>query len=327
MATLPEQSQPTVDAIYEAYEEDQESGFRYHLGASLIGVECKRSLWYSFRWATISQFKGRMLRLFQTGHLAEARFVADLRRIGVTVHDHEYIDPDKYAEDYDKPVKQIGVRDEFGHFGGSLDGMAVGFIEAPKTWHVCEFKTHNEKSFAKLKIEGVLKSKPRHYAQMQVYMHLIGATRSFYMAVNKNNDELYRERIEYDVDYAMRLIAKASEVVTSPTPPKKISNDPSWSGCKGLGGGAYRCDHYDVCHGGAVPDRHCRSCLHSTPIEGGLWHCGLRDDWQLSREDQEKGCDKHLYIPGLIPAEQVDSTGNTITYIYPDGTEWIDGKQ
>ena len=48
--------------------------------------------------------------------------------------------------------------------------MGLGIPEAPKTWHVLEFKTHNSKSFAKLEKEGVQKSNPMHYAQMQVYM-------------------------------------------------------------------------------------------------------------------------------------------------------------
>jgi hypothetical protein len=42
------------------------------------------------------------------------------------------------------------VRDEAGHFGGSMDAVALGIPEAPKTWHLCEFKTHNAKSFADL---------------------------------------------------------------------------------------------------------------------------------------------------------------------------------
>ena len=87
MAPLPAPSSPTVDAIYAAYEAAADDGYRDHLGASLIGAACERALWYSFRWATRARHAGRRLRLFETGYLAEARFVADLRRIGVTVLD------------------------------------------------------------------------------------------------------------------------------------------------------------------------------------------------------------------------------------------------
>ena len=85
MAALPPPACPTVTAIYAAYEAASDSGYRAHLGASLIGTECERAIWYSWRWATRARHAGQLLRLFQTGHMAEARFVADLRRIGVTV--------------------------------------------------------------------------------------------------------------------------------------------------------------------------------------------------------------------------------------------------
>jgi DNA repair protein RadD len=88
MAPLPPPSSPTVAAIYAAYEAAADAagpGWREHLGVSAIGAGCERALWYGFRWASGARHAGRLLRLFETGHLAEARFVADLRRIGVTV--------------------------------------------------------------------------------------------------------------------------------------------------------------------------------------------------------------------------------------------------
>lgn len=87
MAVLPPPACPTVTAIYASYEAAADSGYRAHLGASLIGTECERAIWYSFRWATRARHTGRLLRLFDSGNLAEGRFVADLRRIGVTVLD------------------------------------------------------------------------------------------------------------------------------------------------------------------------------------------------------------------------------------------------
>ena len=46
--------------------------------------------------------------------------------------------------------RQWTLRDAGGHFGGSMDAVAIGFPDAPTAWHVCEFKTHSAKSFAKL---------------------------------------------------------------------------------------------------------------------------------------------------------------------------------
>lgn len=133
MVALPAPATPTLSAIYAAYEADADDGFRPHLGASVIGTECERALWLGFRWATKATFSGRMLRLFETGQLEETRLVRNLRRTGATVLDR---DPDN--------GRQWHVEAHGGHFGGSLDAVAIGLLEAPKTWHVVEFKTQPE---------------------------------------------------------------------------------------------------------------------------------------------------------------------------------------
>jgi hypothetical protein len=306
MVSLPTTSSPTVDAIYAAYEAAADHGYREHLGASLIGAGCERSIWYTFRWATRARHTGRLLRLFDTGNLAETRFVADLRRIGVTVLD---LDP--------ATGRQWKLRDASGHFGGSMDGVALGLLEAPRTWHVCEFKTHSAKSFAKLKADGLAASKPLHWAQMQAYMQLAGLDRAFYLAVCKDTDELYQERIHHDAEAGLRILAKAARIISAARPPARISDDPAWWECR-------FCDHHAVCHGGAVPERHCRSCLHATPVADGAWHCA-RHEHALSRRDQQAGCGAHLYIPDLVPGEQHDAGDDWVSYRLPDGSTWRDG--
>jgi len=306
MAPLPSATSPTVAAIYAAYEADADTGYRAHLGASLIGTECLRAIWYSFRWATRAQHTGRLLRLFDTGNLAEARFVADLRRVGVTVLD---LDP--------ASGRQWTLRDTGGHFGGSMDAVAIGLPEAPATWHICEFKTHSAKSFAKLKADGVAASKPLHWAQMQAYMQLAGLDRGFYLAVCKDTDALYQERIYHDAEAGLRILAKAERIIGSARPPSRISEDPTWWQCR-------FCDHHAVCHGDAAPERHCRACLHATPVDNGAWYC-RRHDHPLTRQDQEAGCAAHLFIPDLVPGEQLDAGEDWVRYRMRDGSEWRDG--
>jgi len=308
MAEIPEPTNTTISAIWASYEATQESGFREHLGASLIGRQCKRSIWYSWRWATEVRHQGRLLRLFQTGHRAEERFVADLRAAGVTVYEAD-----------ETTGQQWTVRDESGHFGGSMDGVGIGFVEAPKAWHVCEFKTHNAKSFTNLLTKGVREAKPEHWAQMQVYMHLGGLERAFYLAVNKNDDDLYSERVRYDAAAAMQLVAKAHSIIGAEQPPARISDDPTWWECK-------FCDHRNVCHGSAVPFAHCRSCLYATPIEGGQWMCKATRETR-DKDQQVLGCGAHLYIPGLIHGEQIDADTDAgwVEYRMADGTTWRDG--
>src|SRR4051812_24610087 len=121
MAPLPPPSMPTVGAIYATYERSAWEKGREHLGASIIGHECERYLWLTFRWAVRVQYAGQLLRLFETGQLEEARLVKNLRDAGVTVFE---VDPDT--------GRQWAIRAVDGHFGGSADGIGIGFLEAPR---------------------------------------------------------------------------------------------------------------------------------------------------------------------------------------------------
>ena len=303
----------TVAKIYESYESDAESGLRPHLGASLIGHSCERFLWNTFRWVGAKKFPGRMLRLFETGQLEEARFVKNLRRIGIEVHD---VTPDG---------KQWRVSELGGHFGGSMDGAGVGFPEAPKAWHVLEFKTHNDKSFADLQKNGVCKAKPQHYAQMQVYMGLTGMGRSFYLAVNKNTDELYEERVEFDPVEFAKLKGRAERVINANEPPLRCSNDPSWYVCK-------MCDFHEHCHGDAAPLVNCRTCAHSTPELDGdsRWSCAnFGHDIGLLAQLESAKCAGHRYIPILLErfAKQVDYVNGDVVYEDVNGTRFVNGQE
>ena len=319
MATVPEPMHTTSALIYQAYESDADDGHRPHLGASLIGHACERHLWLTFRWARAKKWPGRMLRLFETGQLEEPRLVKNLRRIGVQVHETA---PDG---------KQWRVSELGGHFGGSMDGAGVGFPEAPKTWHVLEFKTHNDKSFNELVKGGVEKAKPMHYAQMQTYMGLTGMERAFYMAVNKNDDTLYTERIEFDMVQFKKIMERAERVIRAAEPPLRCSNDPSWYVCK-------MCDFHPLCHGEEAPDVNCRTCAHATPeMEGDArWTCSgpgkkhgavIPSTGVIPLEDQREGCAGHRYIPILLErfAKQKDYVNGDVVYAHEHG-EFANGQ-
>lgn len=300
MAIVPEPLNTTASLIYQAYENDADDGNRPHLGFSLIGHPCERNLWLTFRWAKTKKFPGRMLRLFETGHLEEARLIRNLRRVGVQVHE---VAPDG---------KQWRVTACGGHVAGHLDGACVGLPEAPKAWHVLEFKTHNEKSFKDLQAKGVQKAKPMHYAQMQGYMGLTGMERALYMAVNKNTDELYTERVEFDLVEFRKISERATRVVCADEPPLRVSNDPSWHVCK-------MCDFHSLCHGDEAPDVNCRTCAHSTPVmegEDGKWICREYGEIGLLAQRESHKCSTHRYIPILLErvGKQVDYVNGDVVY-------------
>lgn len=310
MAQLPDTA--TATAIYGAYEARREPP-RAHLGASVIGRPCSRQLWFGFRWAYAEQHDGRVLRLFERGQREEAWLASDLRAAGVNLLT---VDP--------RTGQQFRFSAVGGHFGGSMDGAGVGFPEAPKTWHVWECKTHSAKSFAELVAKGVHGAKPEHYAQVQVYMLWAGLERAMYVAVCKDDDRIYTERIQFERDCANGLEHKARRIIESATPPTGVSMDPAWYQCK-------LCPAAAVCHRGEGVQVNCRTCVHATPeMDGdGRWSCALQRR-DITTDEQRKGCAEHRLIPDLITwAKPVDAdeAANWIEYETPAGGRFRNGGE
>lgn len=283
-----------------------DGGHRTHLGASLIGEECSRKLWYIFRWAVREQHTGRQQRLFQRGHKEEASFIEYLEGIDFTVFFEDrsglYYHPesDSYGiaeagKELD-PLCELITKDhggyamhvarakvdgiEFpqfktsgaqGHFGGSLDGIAyfpVAYnIDEPV---LLEFKTNGTGAgFKKLESEGMAQAKPQHYAQTCVY----GADPQYnfryvlYLNVCKNDDEMHVELVKLNHDIGRHMHLKAEKIVFATEAPPRISQDPTRFSCK-------FCAAKGICHNGEpITERNCRSCKHSVPIENKQWGC------------------------------------------------------
>lgn len=285
--------------IGDAYRTDEDD-FRSHLGASILGGDCIRSAWYGFRWATKSSFDGRMLRLFNRGHIEEARFVSLLLTIGCHVYQQ------------DENGKQFRISFAEGHAGGSGDGIAVGVPDALGMAVLCEFKTHSEKSFIELagKLDewrkfldgkgkftgkGVREAKPEHYIQMNLYMGKMGLSHGLYVAVNKNTDDLYAEIVPFDPIIFNMYIEKGEQVVWSQLPPKGVSTSPGFWKCR-------FCDHNPVCHLRAAPAMNCRTCAWSRPVAGGngTWICeNPICPGEIDKKRQLQGC-SHYELSGAF---------------------------
>lgn len=247
------QMMPMAADAYSTKNED----WRPHLGASLIGRKCSRELWYNFHWTTRTRFDGRMLRLFNRGHLEEPRFVAMFLMIGCKVWQ------------VDANGKQFRVTGHRGHFQGSMDAVVVGIPDLPGIPVLAEFKTHGEKSFDKLVANGVLSAKWEHFIQMQIYMGKNSLTWAIYGAVNKNTDAIHLELVQFDPVQYQKYLDRSAYIIDSRIAPSRLSESPAWFECK-------FCDQLAVCHKGATPAVTCRSCSYSTVLDDGKWGCGLR---------------------------------------------------
>ena len=279
---IPE-SEHNIQALIDKHHEAIAEVPRPHLGASTLGHVCDRWLWLSFRWAVQPSFPGRILRLFRRGHQEEANIISDLRAIGIDVR---------------KVSSQHRV--DFGsHVFGSLDAIIdKGVPEAPKSKHIAEFKTHSKKSFDALAKDGVEKSKPEHFVQMQVYMAGTGIDRALYLAVCKDDDRIHTERVKFDKDVAGKAIERGQRIALTDRMPEPISSDASWYQCK-------FCDAHEFCHQSKTTKHvNCRTCAMATPLSDSTWHCAKWDD-VIPVDAQHNGCDHHVIHPDMVPWQRM----------------------
>lgn len=315
---------PTIQAINNALEENQDTQFRPYLGMSQIGHPCERALWYSFRWAARRHIKAKGLKAIEDGHSGEDLMAQRLRLIPtIELHTH------------DASGNQFGFTAIGGHFKGHMDGAIKGIFEAPQTWHVWEHKQTNEKKFNALQkaiINHGEKQALKHwdeiyYAQAVCYMEMTGMERHFLTCSTPGGRDQISVRTNSNPKFAKQLFEKAERIIFASTPPERLSSDPAWYQCKW-------CDYHDICHGTAAPLPNCRTCAHATPAREGGWKCA-RHGQTLTPSAQEAACDSHRYIPATlanftdpVDADQADNwvrytnklTGETFTNgAHPDG--------
>ncbi len=277
---LPERQNSLVKKIDAAVKASADNKPRPHLGASLIGHNCRRWLWLSFRWCIHEEFEGRILRLFRRGQSEEETIVADLRAAGIVI-------------DAEEDGKQYRI-ELLPHFGGSMDGIIrSGVPESTDAPHVAEFKTHSKKSFDDLVKNGVQKSKPQHYAQMQVYMLGTQINRALYVAICKDDDRYYTERVKYDDETAQKLKSKAEQIIFTDRLPEPLSTRPDWYECKW-------CAAYKFCHqkDASLIKKNCRSCEYSSAANDGF-RCH-KHNGNVPLEYQYSGCGDYEMNKDLV---------------------------
>lgn len=240
MAALPERFDPTLAAIDREMERRAaEEPRRSYLGASQVGHECERFLWYSIRPEYPRMpFNAASLYRFEDGHRSEDVMAARLRMVpGVELHTA------------DPQGKQYGFSDLDGRFRGHVDGLVRGLLQAPATEHIWEHKAVNDKKFAELsKLKDQLGEKaalaawdPVYYAQAVVYMHYFDMTRHYLTVSTPGCREVVSCRTDANPAMAEALRDKARRVIESPVPPARLSERREFFKCKW-------CDYREVCH-------------------------------------------------------------------------------
>lgn len=301
-----------------------DDGPRAHLGASVIGRECARELWYGFRWAHYKRHDGRMLRLFQRGHLEEGRIIEYLEGIGATV---EYVDTDAamtllYRAEGHEPTyawretskrgditgwldvtdsdahrevaEGLDIYPEYpqfriegcgGHFGGSMDGKLI----LPEKYNVGPVVFCAEfKTYATKPFSDL----SRDGVQVKKYEHF--CQMSTYGRKLGLQYGAYIGANKNDDDLHIEIVRLDWDLgARLEAKADRIIQSPTppqkLSESATFKTCAY-CDMRPVCHENEPYQRNCRSCEKAQPVDNKQWFC---HHWQsiIPVDAIPKGCD------------------------------------
>jgi hypothetical protein len=229
---------------------------------------CMRAMWFKYRWARITDFPRRIIRIFDLGSACEEIVKKDLIDLGLVITD-----------------EQKEVPGWIGHIWGFIDGIIMNVPEAPKTPHLWENKSMNDRIFKTVVKKGVKKAKFDHYIQMQMYMGELGLTRALYTAINKNDSEIYPERVYFSKTEFKEFKSRAREVIGYEDAPPNLLQVANKPPCQW-------CDFSPICYDGEPMLMSCRTCKRVDIEENGKWSCNLHNKF-LTIKEQEAGCSSY----------------------------------
>jgi hypothetical protein len=161
---------------------------RNYVGASAIGNDCLRAVQLQrLKIPADKPPEGKMLRIWETGHVFEAAIAAWFKMAGFKLETH------------DENLRQFTWRVLDDEGGGSIDGkITAGPIPMayPFQW---ECKALKASSWQDTKKKGLYISKPyyaKQFAINQAYLEL--QTPGIFTALNKDTSELYHELVPFD---------------------------------------------------------------------------------------------------------------------------------
>lgn len=257
------ESNPTEHYTVHIEKDDRQ---RPYLGLSGLGETCWKKLWLQWRHCFKPSFPPRILRLFRRGDREEFVIVWMLRGIGFEVFE------------VDEDGKQFSISDVEGHVKGNLDGVAKIPAEfwlpgIEPTPLLTEFKTVNDAGFKKFVADGVEKTNKKYYGQMQGYTGHMKLKGAIFIAVNKNDDDIYIEFVAAKKNKFNALMDKAVDIVSAQSPPDRIPHaSPTYWDFKTKEGCKY-CDALQICFKNAPSQKICRTCLHASPGPDKSWIC------------------------------------------------------
>lgn len=181
---------------------------RQYLGASRLGVSCERALQFEYAQAPVDpgrESDGRLLRIFERGHVLENCMVVWLREAGFDLRTRK------------ADGEQFGFCVADGRLQGHVDGVIVAGPEGfafPALW---ENKALSNKAWRDLEKKGLAVAKPIYAAQVSIYQAYLELHEhpAIFTALNADTMEIYAERVPFDAALAQRMSDRAVKVITA----------------------------------------------------------------------------------------------------------------
>jgi hypothetical protein len=197
---------------------------RSYIGASSIGSDCYRRIWYEYQNTTTNIIPAKSQRIFMVGKKLENMILDLLDQTKLTVV---------------RPHAQNHYLEYFDDDHPFIRGHCDAIILNPET--ILEIKTAKDASFKKFKKESLRKWNPQYYDQLQTYMGMSKIKKAIILVFNKDNSEFWDEEVKFDAARYETLKQKAIMIAESKIPPPKINGSPLFYLCR-------TCKFREECH-------------------------------------------------------------------------------
>lgn len=190
---------------------------RKYLGASALGNDddpwtaCMRAVQLDYIRSNglpgapepSSSFPGRVLRIFDTGHVLEDLAIKWMRAAGFELKTQS------------RSGGQIGFESCNGRFRGHTDGVLVGGPDIMRYPAIWEHKGIKNDKWKKLQDKGLALVFPGYHAQVSIYQAYLdcGDNPALFMATNKDTQEIYFELVPFDTKLAQETSDRAVAIL------------------------------------------------------------------------------------------------------------------
>jgi hypothetical protein len=210
-----------ISKLIDLYQESDDDESRDYIGASSIGSDCLRQIWYQFKGVKAEKVPTKFRRTWAIGKELENLIIDWLIDAGIRVERLNFTLTSKIVPS----------------FKGHIDAL----IFFGKRGSILEVKTAKDASFKIFVKKGIKVWNPQYYAQIQSYMGMLEINSAYILALNKDNSDLSDELVTFDQEYYEKLEEKALMIANAVVEPTRINGSPLFFKCK-------MCKFNKVCH-------------------------------------------------------------------------------